>query len=142
MFVDDADAADAFSPAAYFNTDPDLVGRAFNRPRMETLEGSAGGNGGGAGVPLAAAQGLDGKAHAKAKRARERSYVELEARLERSSKLAKLGEVIDRDREMLKKGRRVKVRVPKAAAGGDDDGDGDGNKKAPAVFKWKTERKR
>eukprot|EP00158_Paraphelidium_tribonemae_P010416 Partr_v1_DN7574_c0_g1_i1_m74376 putative U3 small nucleolar RNA-associated protein len=74
VFVDDAEAAEAFSPADYFNTDPDLVGRAFNRPRMETLEGG--------GVPLAAAQGLDGKERARAKRARERSYAELEARLE------------------------------------------------------------
>jgi U3 small nucleolar RNA-associated protein 11 len=133
VFVDDSEAAEAFSPADYFNTDPDLVGRAFNRPRMETLEGG--------GVPLAAAQGLDGKERARAKRARERSYAELEARLERSTKMAKLGETIDRDREMLKKGRRVKVRAPKGA-GGDDGEDGDGKKKAPAVFKWKAERKR
>lgn len=118
VFVDDEAQQEAFEPSQYFDTDPDLVARAFNRPKKETLEGDQ--------VVGAALEGK--KAQRKAKRQREKSYSELEARLERSSKLARLGDTIDRDRELLKKGRRIKV--AEAAEG------------KPAVFKWKTERKR
>lgn len=118
VFVDDEEQQQSFEPSQYFDTDPDLVGRAFNRPKKETLESAQI-----VGAPLDSK-----KEQRKAKRQREKSYAELEARIERSAKMAKLADTIDRDRELLKKGRRIKV--AEAADG------------RPAVFKWKTERKK
>lgn len=118
VFVDNEDAAGNFSPAEYFNTDADLVDRAFNRPRKETLESQ---------TALGGAA-LNKKELTRAKRARESSYAELDRRIDRSTKMARLAETIDRDRELLKKGRRVKVEEAK-----------DGR---PAVFMWKTQRKK
>jgi hypothetical protein len=37
VFVDSAAEAAAFQPAAYFDTPPELLGRAFNRPRNAQL---------------------------------------------------------------------------------------------------------
>lgn len=122
VFVDSEAAVASFEPAAYFGTDGDLVGRAFNRPRTETLEAAAAvaATTGGAAPGTRALRSL--------KRERDRSYAELDARLDRADKMARLGDAIDRDRELLKKGRRLKVAE---AEGG-----------RPAVFKWKTQRKK
>ncbi|KAM3569134.1 hypothetical protein VYU27_008765, partial [Nannochloropsis oceanica] len=38
VFVDSEADVEAFDPAKHFNTVPALAGRAFNRPRKETLE--------------------------------------------------------------------------------------------------------
>jgi U3 small nucleolar RNA-associated protein 11 len=116
VFVDDADAQAAFEPAAYFDTAPELVGRAFNRPRTAALEAGE----------MVAPLPKGGKR--RLERARDASYAELEERLERSAKLGSLGRTMDVQAELRKKGRRVKV----ADAAGD----------APAVFKWKTQRKK
>ena len=118
VFVDSEAALASFEPAAYFQTDGDLVGRAFNRPRKETLEAPS--------TLAGAAQGS--RALRGLKRERDRSYAELDARIDRADKMARLGDTIDRDRELLKKGRRLKVAE---AEGG-----------RPAVFKWKTQRKK
>jgi hypothetical protein len=124
VFVDTPDEAAAFDAAAYFDTDPALVGRTFNRPRKATLaEQTLGGTGGGAGDA-----GENKRKRKRASRDVERSYAELEARMERSGKMARLGEHMDLQRALLQKGRRVKVA----------DAEGD----RPAVFKWKTQRKK
>jgi U3 small nucleolar RNA-associated protein 11 len=118
VFVDSEAALAAFEPADYFNTDSDLVGRAFNRPHRETLEAPA---------ALAGAS-RDARSMRSVKRERDRSYAELDARIDRADKMARLEDTIDRDRELLKKGRRLKVAE---AQGGQ-----------PATFKWKTQRKK
>ena len=140
VFVDDADEVEAFDPAAYFDTDPALVTRAFNRPRTADLataalapvppaaEPTAGrGRGAPATVAAAAAKAAT-KSRKRADGLREQAYAELEERLDRSAKLARLGEHMGLQQELLKKGRREKV----ADAAGD----------RPAVFRWKSQRKR
>lgn len=37
VFVDDEEQAQAFDPAAHFDTAPELLGRQYNRPRMGQL---------------------------------------------------------------------------------------------------------
>ena len=127
VFVDDEEELTAFDAAEYFDTDPALVGRAFNRPHKAALAAGA----------LAppeppaddpAALKAAKKDRKRADRAREGAYAELEDRVDRSAKMARLTEHMELEQALLKKGRRVKV----ADAVGD----------APAVFRWKAQRKR
>ncbi len=64
----------------------------------------------------------------RARREKDRAYAELDQRMERSEKLGKLAQHMDLKRALLGKGKRAKVK----------DAEGD----APAVWKWKSERKR
>jgi hypothetical protein len=68
------------------------------------------------------------KARAQLEKATARRYRELSEREARAKKLETLGAHMDLGRALLKKGRRTKVA----------DGEGD----APAVYKWRDERKR
>lgn len=74
------------------------------------------------------ALGPERKARKKLEKLRRKSYAELEARQERAQKLHVLSQHMDVSRALLGKGRRVKI----ADANGDK----------PAVYMWKTERKR
>ena len=46
VFVEDAEEAAAFDPATHFDTAPELLGRAFNRPRLAQLADAAATNAG------------------------------------------------------------------------------------------------
>lgn len=120
MFVDTPEAAAAFDAPTYFDTDPALVGRAFNRPTKAALSSSSASASGGV---------SDGRrARKRSAKLRDGAYAELEDRIDRSAKMRKLGEQMAMERELLKKGRRTKV------AGGEDG--------AAPVYKWKSQRKR
>lgn len=120
VFVDSAAEAASFDPAEYFDTAPELVDRAFNRPRKRKLaELELSGAGG---------DGVERRVRKKVERAREGAYAELEERLDRADKLDKLRQHMDLQRALMQKGRRKKVQE----ASGD----------APAVYKWKPERKK
>lgn len=41
VFVDDEELAQAFDPAAYFDTPAELLGRTYNRPRIAQLANPA-----------------------------------------------------------------------------------------------------
>ena len=139
VFVDSAEEAAAFDAAAFLDTDAALLGRAFNRPRRAQLAGGellgsgSGGGAGGAGAAAAAAAGggvdkEERRSLKRARRERDRAYAELDERMERSEKLGRLAQHMDLKRALLQKGKRVKVK----------DAEGE----APAVYKWKAERKR
>ena len=68
------------------------------------------------------------RAAKKARRAKDRAFAELDARLARQETLARLGTHMDTKRALAQKGQRVKV---KEAEG-----------ELPAVYKWKAQRKR
>jgi U3 small nucleolar RNA-associated protein 11 len=136
VFVDSAEEAAAFDAAAFLDTDAALLGRTFNRPRRAQLAGgemlggsgaaaaaAGGGSGGGGGVDKEERRSLK-----RARRERDRAYAELDERMERSEKLGRLAQHMDLKRALLQKGKRVKVK----------EAEGD----APAVYKWKAERKR
>ena len=129
VFVDDSAAVNAFDPAAYFETDPSLVGRAFNRPRLPPVGGV--GAAAGAAAPAPALLGLDKKLRKGVKKARDRAYAELGARLDRSDKLGVVATRMELAANLRKKGRRLKV---KAGSGSEDEED------APPVYKWKSVR--
>lgn len=125
VFVDSEEAAASFDAAQYLGTDPALLGRAFNRPRVEQLAAGVGGGAGGEGVTIDKAAR---KAAKQARKLKDRAYGELDARMERSEKLGQMAEHMELKKALLAKGRRTKIK----------DADGD----APAVYKWKPERKR
>ena len=86
LFVDSKKEARNFSAAEYFDTAPELVGRAFNRPRMSTL-GSAEVAAGGA---LGGTDGQPSKKQlAQMDKVRARRYEELSARINRKRELEK-----------------------------------------------------
>jgi U3 small nucleolar RNA-associated protein 11 len=118
LFVDSAADARAFDPAVAFDTAPELVDRAFNRPRVATLAASAASLA--APPPERAVRGL--------KRAREDAYAELGAREDRAKRLAAVADTFRTQRALLGKGRREKV--------GEAKGD------RPPVFRWAQQRKR
>lgn len=119
VFVDGEEEAAAFDPAAYFDTHPDLVGRAFNRPRTEQLSNPA---------PVAEGDTLAGVA-ARSERRRAVAYRELLQRQARGQKLGELAARMAYAKEVAGKGRKRKL-APGEVGG------------QKGVFKWKAERKR
>eukprot|EP00941_MAST-03F_sp_MAST-3F-sp1_P002548 g2548.t1 len=116
LFLDDEEELKEWSAETHFDTLPELAGRTFNRPRMETLR-------------TAEAQGSnDLRTLSKIKKKRDRAYAELEQRLERAKKMNLLRQHLQSHKDRQGKGKRKKVK----------DAEGD----APAIYKWKKQRKR
>lgn len=113
IFVDNEEEATAFDAATYFDTDPEYVSKAHYRPRKDTLRRQV---------------ELPAKTQKKIERRKERAYRELNERVKREKKLGLLRNHLQLQKSLLGKGRRRKVK------------DATGNK--PALYKWKTQRKR
>ncbi|GBF94859.1 hypothetical protein Rsub_08031 [Raphidocelis subcapitata] len=117
VFLDSKAEARDFDPAEFFDTPRELLGRAYNRPRRAQLESEA------------AVSAPEPKAAAKAERRKHAAYKELSQRVERQAALAKLAERLEAGKAVMTgRGRKKKVKGATADA--------------PAVFKWKRERKR
>eukprot|EP01087_Luapelamoeba_hula_P022851 TRINITY_DN8296_c0_g1_i1.p1 TRINITY_DN8296_c0_g1~~TRINITY_DN8296_c0_g1_i1.p1 ORF type:complete len:272 (-),score=71.55 TRINITY_DN8296_c0_g1_i1:16-831(-) len=99
IFVDSPQDVKRFKPAEYFNTDPSLVRRAYNRPTLDQLAedtlvvGETGAEGRKAGVT------------ASVRRARESQYRELDQRQARKRKLEKMLEKVETKRKLLDGGK-------------------------------------
>ncbi|TFJ85429.1 hypothetical protein NSK_003302 [Nannochloropsis salina CCMP1776] len=117
VFVDTEAEVETFDPAKHFGTDPALVTRAFNRPKLETLETP--------GAVLGVANVGELK---KVRKAREKAYTELGERLKRSLSFKEVLEHMQVEKNVMGKGRKRKVQEA-------EDG-------KPAVFKWKRERRK
>ncbi|GAB5034686.1 u3 small nucleolar rna-associated [Nannochloropsis oceanica] len=117
VFVDSEADVEAFDPAKHFNTVPALAGRAFNRPRKETLEAATSVQG------VASVPQLQ-----KVRKQREKAYKELGARLKRSETMKQVLERMQVEKNVMGKGRKRKVQ---------DAEDG-----KPPVYKWKRERRK
>ena len=119
VYVDSKKEAAEFDPVKYFNTLPEFIERAYNRPTLEQLAspdlivGSRG--------SMPTRKELKHIEHK-----RTLNYAELKARKERAKKLGQGIEETQTIRNLMGKGRRKKVVV------------GDGK----AVYKWKRERKK
>lgn len=131
--------AAAFDAAKHFNTPAELLDRAFNRPTVTQLREQAS-------VPATA-----GTEAAMRKRAAKppSGYRELVARTNRLKTLTSALDAAEAEKANMGKGRKRKVAEalrPKLGQlgldGQPEDGDGGRGAKQPAVFKWKTERKR
>ena len=141
IFVASQRDAAAFDPAAHFDTDAKLTGRAFNRPRKAALEGRSddegvGGRDGDAGFAGSEGGGKSGgvvsgahtmKQLKKVMKQRDKSYAELAQRLARATKLKRLANRKEVQKQVMNsKGAKRKVK------------DAEGGK--PAVYKWKRQR--
>eukprot|EP01041_Mallomonas_annulata_P012687 gene12687-26716_t len=116
VFVDTEEDFDQFNPAEYFQTDPELVDRAFNRPKLTAISEMAD-----------STKTVTEKDLKKALKSREASYKELKQRINRGKKLENVRSHLQTQRNVMGKGTKRKIR---------DEGD-DGT---PAIFKWKRER--
>jgi U3 small nucleolar RNA-associated protein 11 len=137
VFVESQNDADNFDVAKHFDTVPELAGRAFNRPRVETLEKkileTTAVNKNGDEIHLTekelAQQAKIAKRTAKkVAKARASSYRELEARQKRVEAMATAEAHLETEKMVASKGRKRKI---KAAENG-----------KPAVYKWRRKRAR
>ncbi|EQC39020.1 hypothetical protein SDRG_03972 [Saprolegnia diclina VS20] len=107
VFVDDDASLKTFDVADHFDTVPELVHRASNRLRKADLQKLA--------IPSA-----------KAVKKSNKMYQEMSDRLERASKINTMRQVLELERKVQAKGKKMKI------ADGVDGG--------PAVYKWKRVR--
>ena len=139
IFVDSKEKARKFDPAAHFDTAPELMGRAFNRPRTSSLKAAAmqqlgyDPEGDATDEPLTEedlkrqAQ-IAKKTAKKAAKARSSAYGEMEARIQRAAAMERAEAHLVTEKMVSGKGRKRKI---KAAEGG-----------MPAQYKWRRKRKR
>ncbi len=154
-----------FDLAQHFETHPDLVSRAFNRPRISTLEGGAQSD-----VnrdddsdtdyddeekdrpphhhhrppPPSSKQQIKAarqqrKFERSIAKARSGAYAEMEMRIERFNKLKVAEDRLISEQHANAKGRKRKIETSNNT--GDDDNE-DGGGKRPAVYKWRRKRAR
>lgn len=117
IFLDSKKEVKNFDVASHFGTAPELSGRAFNRPRVETLE---------SGVVTGAKNRRELR---KVLKQKDSAYKELTQREERTRKMTVAAAHLDVQRAVMNSGgtkRKIK--------------DAEGDK--PAVYQWKRERKR
>lgn len=137
VFVESNQDASNFTVAAHFDTLPELAGRAFNRPRMETLKQSAlekhHETVGSSGKPTPNTtdalmqEAKEAKRTArKVAKARAASYAEVEARMKRVAAMERAEAHLVTEKLVASKGRKRKI-LP--AENG-----------KPAVYKWRRKR--
>ncbi|KAI1894851.1 hypothetical protein AGOR_G00120010 [Albula goreensis] len=116
FFVDTKREVDVFDLATHLNTAPELLGRVYNRPTLQTLESHS-------------LQGATHPAHIKKlARQRKHQYKILSQRVEREKKMFVIGQKIQNRKDLVDK--RKKVKVVKETAN------------TPAIYKFEAKRKR
>jgi U3 small nucleolar RNA-associated protein 11 len=125
VFVDSIGDADNFDVAKHFDTVPELAGRAFNRPRVETLETNIFETDE---KELAQRAKIAKRTAKKVARARASAYGEMEARQKRVQAMATAEAHLEMEKMVASKGRKRKI---KEAENG-----------KPAVYKWRRQRAR
>ena len=141
VFVDSQEAAESFDAAKHFGTHPELVGRSFNRPRIESLKNAAmestehgqevdeDGE-----VNQLSKEALILKSKESRKRAKklakykEASYREMLAREKRAAAMTRAEAHLQTEKLVASKGRKRKI---KEAENGQ-----------PAQYKWRRKRQR
>lgn len=116
-FVDTQEEVEEFDAAKHFDTAPELIDRAHNRPRIADLE---------KGIVMGQHTAKQLKRIQKEK---DKSYTELAMRLRRAKKLKKTVAAVQLQKSLMGKGSKRKV------------ADGDSTGGVP-VFKWKRVRSR
>jgi U3 small nucleolar RNA-associated protein 11 len=135
VFVDSNDDAANFDVAKHFDTLPELAGRAFNRPRVETLKKAAMEHAGfgtdddahkptASELALAAKQAK--KVAKKAAKARSAAYAEVEARAKRVAAMERAEAHLVTEKLVASKGRKRKITPAENGK--------------PAVYKWRRKR--
>ncbi|XP_045198862.2 probable U3 small nucleolar RNA-associated protein 11 [Mercenaria mercenaria] len=117
VFVASKKEARNFDAAKHFGTHPALVGRRFNRPTMESLQGGEFAD-------------IDESALQTATEKKKRKYQELKKRIEREKHLGIISQKMERKKQLL---QDKAVKKKKVAAE---------TKEAAAQYKWQFKRKR
>jgi U3 small nucleolar RNA-associated protein 11 len=125
VFVDSSLDAEYFDVAKHFDTVPELAGRAFNRPRVETLETNIFETDE---KELAQQAKIAKRTAKRVARARASAYGEMEARQKRVQAMATAEAHLEMEKMVASKGRKRKI---KEAENG-----------KPAVYKWRRQRAR
>ena len=146
IFVDSREQADKFDPAAHFDTAPELVDRAFNRPRKSKLRALAleqlGYKQDGEEFESAVFDSdekptvedlkwqakISRKVARTAAKARSNAYGELEARAKRAAAMELAEAHLVTEKLVAGKGRKRKIQAPENGK--------------PAQYKWRRQRKR
>ena len=135
IFVENRQEAESFNVADHFETIPELVDRAFNRPRASQLREAArqaAGVSDAAGRTTMGRSDLQKQVHDKRKqakilaRAKNSTYGELDARAKRVADLTRAEAHLVTEKLVASKGRKRKI---KEAADGQ-----------PAQYKWRRKR--
>ncbi|XP_067305693.1 probable U3 small nucleolar RNA-associated protein 11 [Pseudorasbora parva] len=116
FFVDSKKEVEDFDLATHLNTVPELVGRAFNRPTIETLKNKR---------ILGA---VDSKTRKKLAKEREQQYRRLSERIDREQEMFIISQKIQTRKDLQDKIKKVKVHKE--------------TKTAPAIYRFETKRKR
>lgn len=95
VFVDNEQDAEKFDAAEFFDTDPSLVSRFYNRPRREDLEKN------------------DFVEPPEATKSKKKRYRELESRVKRKSALDAMLNVIDTQKKMMDKAPKKVIKDAK-----------------------------
>lgn len=98
VFVGSAEEVKEFRPDEYFDTAPELVSRAYNRPRRAALA-----------RPETAAALPSGREAKRIEKSRRLAYEELAARLKRKRKLTGEVESLQTRKNLMGKGKRTKI---------------------------------
>jgi len=144
VFVGSREEAERFDAADHFDTVPELVGRAFNRPRKEAirkeaLESVQRQQQQSERTPATKAPSDDVKLARRLARARSSAYREVEARRQRIKAMELAEAHLVTEKLVASRGRKRKVVV--AASGTDDNGGGGSAAgKMPAQYKWRRKR--
>ena len=128
-FVDTKEELKSFDVVKHFETAPEFVNRAFNRPRIKTLltKGiiSSTSTTRPGTTPTTTTTASDIK---QIKNLTEQSYEEFNRRVKRVNKLKKVVQTLELQRNLMGKGTKRKV--------------SEGGEGKPPVFKWKKQRQR
>lgn len=134
IFVSDKQSAVNFDAASHFGTLPELVGRAYNRQKVETIKSNAIGNSESeddeglaqSREDLVAQMKEARKASKKLAKAKESSYRELKAREKRATAMNRAEAHLVTEKLVAGKGRKRKIKEA-------DQGQ-------PAQYKWRRKR--
>lgn len=138
VFVDEDEEAEAFDAAEHFDTAPELMDRAFNRPRKEALAASD--------VMVVDADGaLSRRERQQQRRKRGRRYAALGEALKRARKLDRVRARIDVQKAVMVRRPRPRRCLPSRAltlpqGPGRKHKVKDAENGAPPEYKWKRKR--
>lgn len=140
VFVDEDEEAEAFDAAEHFDTAPELMDRAFNRPRKEALAASD--------VMVVDADGaLSRRERQQQRRKRGRRYAELGEALKRARKLDRVRAKIDVQKAVMVRRPRPALCLPlprpspvSSKGPGRKHKVKDAEDGVPPVYKWKRKR--
>lgn len=117
VFVESQEEVASFDIAKHFDTLPELVPRAYNRPRVGDLDEHA-------------ASSASASVHKAVNKAMGATYAELSSRVQRSEKISKAADELQLQRHLMGKGSKRKMTI--VGEGGDEK----------VVYKWKRQRSR